>query len=292
MDRLTSKLSQGVILFDGAMGTMLQAKGALKGVSCPEELNMEAPQVVQGVHAAHIEAGAEAILTNSFGGSRRKLARSGLEREVSALNRAAAELAREMAGDEVLVAGSMGPLGELLEPLGEVSRQEAVEAFAQQAAALAEGGVDIILAETMYDLREAKAAVEGAKQATDLPVLCTLTFEANLTTMMGDTPSQAAEELTAAGVTGLGANCGGAGLEGTEQILKAMREARPEALYLVKPNAGLPELVEGETVFPATPEEMARYALRYVRLGAAMVGGCCGSTPAHILAMAKALGKR
>jgi 5-methyltetrahydrofolate--homocysteine methyltransferase len=255
-------------------------------------LNIEAPEVVQGVHAAYIEAGAEAILTNTLGGSSVKLARSGLGGEASSLNRAAAELARQVAGEGVLVAGSMGPLGELLEPLGKVSRQEAVEAFAQQAAALAEGEVDIILAETMYDLREARAAVEGAKQATDLPILCTLAFEANLRTMMGDTPAQAVEELAGMGVAALGANCGSPGLEGTAEVLSAMREVRPQALYLVKPNAGLPQVVEGETVFPATPEEMARFALRYVRLGATMVGGCCGTTPAHILAMAQALGKR
>lgn len=293
MDRLKETLSKrGILLFDGAMGTMLQAKDALDGVPCPEELNRRAPQVVGEVHAAYIQAGAEAILTNSFGGSRVKLERCGLGKEATILNRAAARIAREAAGDAVLVVGSMGPLGELLEPLGKVSPQEALEAFAEQAEALAEGGADIILAETMYDLREARIAVEAAQGATDLPVFCTLAFEAGLRTMMGDTPSQAASELIGLGVAALGANCGGVGLEGTAKVLAEMQALYPEALYLVKPNAGLPQVVGGRTTFPATPEEMAGYALEYVRLGARLVGACCGSTPAHILAMARALGKR
>ncbi len=291
MEKLRSHLERGIMLFDGAMGTMLEASGALADVACPEELNVVAPEKVKTIHRAYIEAGAEAILTNTFGGNRVKLAKSGLGGRVRELNLAGSKLAREVAGEEMLVAGSMGPLGEFLAPLGNLSRQKAIGIFAEQAQALAEGGVDMIIVETMYDLAEIEAAAHAVRESTDRPLICTMAFDTNLHTIMGVTPSKAALRLAEAGAFALGANCGGCGLEGMAEILRQMREARPNAIFIVKPNAGSPQVVEGRVVYEATPQDLAEYAKRYVELGARMVGGCCGTTPAHIRAIAEALGK-
>lgn len=291
MEKLRSRLEEGIILFDGAMGTMLEARGALEDVACPEELNVVAPEKVKAVHAAYIEAGAEAILTNTFGGNGVKFGRSGLGGRVRELNLAGARLAREVAGEEVLVAGSIGPLGEFLAPLGALSRQEAIEVFTEQAQALAEGGVDLIIVETMYDLAEIAAAAQAVREETDRPLICTMAFEANLRTIMGVTPSQAALRVAEAGAFALGANCGGCGLEGMAAILRQMRQAKPDAMFILQPNAGSPQVVGGKVVYDATPQDLAKYVKRYVDVGAKMVGGCCGTTPAHIQAMAVALGK-
>jgi 5-methyltetrahydrofolate--homocysteine methyltransferase len=288
-ETLRQRLSgKGVLVADGATGTMLQAAGLSEGTA-PESWNLTHPEKILDLHRAYLEAGAQIILTNSFGGSRFRLGKKGLQDKVHEVNRAAAALAKEAAGQEAFVAGSMGPTGELMKPLGTLSYVVALEAFAEQAEALAEGGVDTILVETMSDLNEAKAAIVGAQRATDLPILCTLSFDTQRHTMMGVSPRRAAKEMWPLGLVAIGGNCGKT-LDDMEEVLRQMGKAVPEATLMAKPNAGLPRLVDGQAVYDVTPQVMAEYALRYAELGAKIVGGCCGSTPAHIKAMAAALG--
>jgi 5-methyltetrahydrofolate--homocysteine methyltransferase len=288
-ETLRQRLSgEGVLVADGATGTMLQAAGLSEGTA-PESWNLTHPEKILDLHRAYLEAGSQIILTNSFGGSRFRLGKKGLQDKVHEVNRAAAALAKEAAGQEAFVAGSMGPTGELMKPLGTLSYVVALEAFAEQAEALAEGGVDAILVETMSDLNEAKAAIVGAKQATDLPILCTLSFDTQRHTMMGVSPRRAAKEMWPLGLVAIGGNCGKT-LDDMEEVLRQMGKAVPEATLMAKPNAGLPRLVDGQAVYDIAPQVMAEYALRYAELGAKIIGGCCGSTPAHIQAMAAALG--
>jgi 5-methyltetrahydrofolate--homocysteine methyltransferase len=288
-ETLRQRLSgKGVLVADGATGTMLQAAGLSEGTA-PESWNLTHPEKILDLHRAYLEAGSQIILTNSFGGSRFRLGKKGLQDKVHEVNRAAAALAKEAAGQEAFVAGSMGPTGELMKPLGTLSYVVAVEAFAEQAKALAEGGVDAILVETMSDLNEAKAAIVGAQRATDLPILCTLSFDTQRHTMMGVSPRRAAKEMWPLGLVAIGGNCGKT-LDDMEEVLRQMGKAVPEATLMAKPNAGLPRLVDGQAVYDVTPQVIAKYALRYAELGAKIIGGCCGSTPAHIKAMAAALG--
>jgi len=288
MQTLRQRLLSGkVLVADGATGTMLQAAGLPEG-AVPEAWNLTHPEKILDLHRAYLEAGSQIILTNSFGGNRFRLGKKGWGDKVREVNHAAAALAKEAAGQRAFVAGSIGPSGELMKPLGLLSYAVAMEAFAEQAAALAEGGVDAILVETMSDLNEAKAAIEGAQRATDLPVLCTLSFDTKVHTMMGVSPRQAALELWPLGLVAIGGNCGKT-LDDMEEVLRQMRAAVPEAILMAKPNAGLPRLVDGQAFYDVTPQVMAEYALRYAELGARIIGGCCGSTPAHIKAIAAAL---
>ena len=287
-DILTRLQSDSVIVADGAMGTMLQAAGLPPGAS-PEGWLLDNPDAVRDVHRAYVEAGANLILTCTFGGTRARLERSGLAERLAEINRRAVEIAREAAGDEVYVAGDIGPLGEFLAPLGKMTYEQAVAIFAEQAAALAQAGVDVLYIETMSDLNEIRAAVEGAQQAgLDIPVFATLSFDSHGRTNMGVRPEQAAEMLVSLGVAAFGANCG-ATLEMTEGAVAKMHAIAPQALLIAKPNAGKPRLVEQEVVYDAMPEDMAEYARKFVALGARVVGGCCGSTPAHIAAIAAAV---
>jgi 5-methyltetrahydrofolate--homocysteine methyltransferase len=273
------------ILADGAMGTMLQAAGLEKG-HAPEEFNLTNPEKVLAVHQGYVDAGSELILTNSFGGNKYRLSKYGLGDSVYDLNRRAAEIAREAGA--AFVAGSMGPTGEFFAPLGTLTPEEVQETFAEQAKGLADGGVDLLVIETMSDLSEMRAAIQGAKQATDLPLVCTMTFQQKLHTIMGVSPSQAAEALAGWGAAALGANCG-TGPEEVEQVLEQMKEAVPGAFLVAKANAGVPRLVKGRTEYNATPELMAEYAGRFAQMGVTIIGACCGSTPEHIAAMARAL---
>jgi methionine synthase I (cobalamin-dependent) len=288
MSKFKDHLSQnGILIADGATGTTLQQAGLPPGAA-PERWNLENPDAVRTLHRQYIEAGANLILTNTFGGSRPRLEMEGLGAQVHEINLTAARLAREVAGDEVLVLGDMGPTGELLQPMGKLSYEDAVAAFAEQATALAEGGVDAILIETMSDLNEAKAAVEGARQVTDLPILATMSFDTHGRTMMGVKPADAARELWAMGVDVVGANCGRTLSENLDAI-RQMREALPEATLMAKPNAGLPHMEGSESVYDVTPETMADYARRFAELDVKIFGGCCGSTPQHIQAASQAL---
>ncbi|MEE8390229.1 MAG: homocysteine S-methyltransferase family protein, partial [Anaerolineae bacterium] len=272
----------------GAMGTMLQAAGLPAGMS-PEAWLLENPDPVRGVHSAYIEAGSDLILTCTFGGTRTRLERPGLADRVAEVNQRAVEIARAAAGSGAYVAGNIGPLGEFLAPLGKLTYERAVEIFAEQTTALVEAGVDVLYIETMSDLNEARAAVEGAQRVgSDIPIFITLSFDSHGRTNMGVRPEQAVETLLAMGVDAIGANCG-ATLEMTEEAVTKMHEVAPQALLIAKPNAGKPHMVGRETVYDATPEDMAEYARKFVALGARVVGGCCGSTPAHIQAIAQAM---
>ncbi len=292
MNSIESLLAaENCLLLDGAMGTMLMAAGLESG-EAPELWNVEHPERVRAVHRAYIAAGSRLILTNSFGGSAFRLRRHGLYSRAFELNRAAGEIARleaEAAPHTVLVAGSMGPTGEMLVPLGKMEPGEAVQIFAEQAAALAAGGVDLLWIETMSDLGEVEAAVSAARHsAPQLPLAVTMTYESRGRTMMGVRPQQAAAAMKAAGVKIIGANCG-TGPDGVEQVIAILREAYPEATLIAKANAGLPHMEGGVTTYDGTPDVMAGYARRARQLGATLIGACCGSTPAHIQAMASAL---
>ncbi len=287
-DILIRLQSGNVIVADGAMGTMLQAAGLPIGMP-PEGWLLENPDPVRDVQRAYVEAGADLILTCTFGGTRTRLERFGLAGRIAEINRQAVEVAREAAGDRAYVAGDIGPLGEFLAPLGKITYERAVEVFAEQAAALAEAGVDVLYVETMSDLNEVRAAVEGARQVgSGIPVFATLSFDSHGRTNMGVRPEQAAETLLALGVDAFGANCG-ATLEMTEGAVAKMHEAAPQALLIAKPNAGKPRMVGQEVMYDATPEDMAEYARRFIALGARVVGACCGSTPAHVAAIAVAV---
>lgn len=289
MDFLARLRTGPVLVADGAMGTMLQKMGLPPGMP-GEAWVLEQPERIAEVHRAYIDAGAEMILTCTFGGTRARMARAGLADRVAEINRRAVEIAREVAGDRAFVAGDIGPLGELLAPLGKRTYEEAVEIFAEQAAALAEAGVDVLYVETMSALEEVRAAVEACRRvAPDLPLTATLSFDTKGRTSMGVRPEQAAQTLLKLGVDGLGANCGRS-LEMTEEAARKMREAAPEAPLIVKPNAGMPRMEGGRVVYDATSEQMGEYARRMVdEMGVRVVGGCCGSTPEHIAAIARAV---
>ena len=291
MNKLQELIASGEpILLDGAMGTMLMDAGLEQGYA-PEAWNVEHPDRVREVHRAYIQAGSNVILTNSFGGTRFRLKLHNFQDRVAELNRAAAENARaeaDAAGRPVLVAGSMGPTGELLEPMGAMTFEEAKAAFAEQAAALAEGGVDMLWIETMSDLNEVKAAIEGAQSVSDLPLVATMTFDTHGHTMMGVKPEQAVEFLKDYDLTAIGANCGNGPGE-IEAVVTAMRTVAPNVPLIAKANAGIPHWEGLELRYDGTPEVMADYAARVRDLGANLIGGCCGNTPTHIRAMAQAL---
>lgn len=277
-----------VLVADGATGTMLQKAGLPPGAA-PERWNLENPDAVRALYRAYLDAGADMILTNTFGGTPARLERDGLREHVHAVNLAAARLAREVIGDSALVIGDIGPTGQILEPLGTLAYADAVSGFAAQAAALAEGGADAILIETMSDLGEATAAIEGVRQVCDLPILVTMSFDTKGRTMMGVKPEQAAQTLWGLGVAVIGANCGRTLTETLTAVVK-MRVAVPEAVLMAKPNAGLPRAEGSELVYDVTPEIMAEYAQQFVtEAGVKIFGGCCGSTPEHIRAVAAAL---
>jgi methionine synthase I (cobalamin-dependent) len=286
MERLASG---GVLIADGATGTMLQAAGLPRGMP-GEAWILERPEEITRLHRAYLEAGSQIILTATFGGTRARLKTARLDAEVAKINRRAAGLARRAAGDAVYVGGDIGPTGEMMVPLGSLIYEAAVEVFAEQALSLAEGGVDFIYVETMSDLNEAKAAVEGAQQACDLPVFCTFSFDTNGHTGMGVSPKRAAQAMAALGVQATGANCGHAPEEVLD-FLPQMRESAPQAFLIAKPNAGVPRMVKRQAVYDGSPERMAELARRYVEQGASIVGACCGSSPAHIAAIAEAIQK-
>jgi 5-methyltetrahydrofolate--homocysteine methyltransferase len=290
MQTLLERLSGGgVLVSDGAMGSLLQSEGLPAGAS-PESWCLSRPEVVRGVVEAYLAAGSDMVLTNSFGGSPLKLARHGLAERAGELNRAAAMLAREAAGSGKLVAGSVGPTGRILwDEGGDVTPAELYEAFREQVDGLADGGVDAICVETMSSLGEALEAVRAAKEHTRLPVFCTFSFalgRRGFRTMMGVSPELAAREAAAAGADVIGTNCGN-GIENMIEIVRLMRTAVPDRPILAQANAGIPELVDGVTVYPETPEYMSSRVGELIAAGATIVGGCCGTTPQHIAAISE-----
>ncbi|MBJ6802007.1 homocysteine S-methyltransferase family protein [Geomonas propionica] len=279
-----------VLVLDGAMGTMLQERG-LKAGQSPEEMNLTAPEVVAGVHRAYVEAGADIIVTNTFGGTKAKLDHYGLGDQVERINAEAVRIAREVAGDNAYVAGSIGPTGRFVEPVGDMSFDEAHALFTEQAKALIDAGCDAISLETFLDIKEIRAALIAIRDlSAEVPVIAMLTFEEKGRSVLGSPPEAAAITLEAAGASIIGSNCG-LGVDGIYDILCAMRKVT--ALPLIsQANAGLPILKDGVTVFPGTPDEMTAYHDRMIGLGVRVIGGCCGTTPAHISAIKEALSGR
>ncbi len=280
----------GPLLGDGAMATMLQDAG-LTGGDAPELWNVDNPDAVQAVYRGYAEAGSHIISTNTFGGTTARLKMHNLQDRLGELNAAGVRLARAVADEigDLLVAASVGPTGELLDPLGTLTMEEAIELFAEQVTVLAEAGADFILTETMSDLQEVEAAVRAVQQVSDLPVACMLTFDTNLHTMMGVSPKQAVETLAGWGVQVIGANCGNGPSE-IETVMTEMVEHRPPNVVLyAQSNAGLPVLQGSEVFYDGTPEVMADYARKMQALGVDVIGGCCGTTPVHMQAMRDAL---
>lgn len=290
MKRTLSELIKNqVLVSDGAWGTFLQQKGLRPG-ECPELWNVTHRADVLAIARSYVEAGADLIETNSFGGSRFKLEKYGLGDRVTELNRAAAAISREAAGDRVLVLGSVGPTGKML-IMEEVTAEEMYDAFREQTLALEAGGADAIIVETMTDLEEAVLAVRAARENTGLEVICTMTFDrlvtADFRTMMGISPAEMVQPLLDAGASILGTNCGN-GMAGMIPVVEEIRRTHPTVPILVHANAGMPAYREGHTVFPESPEEMASHVKALYQAGACIIGGCCGTTPQHIVAIKKA----
>jgi 5-methyltetrahydrofolate--homocysteine methyltransferase len=284
METIKKTLESGKILIsDGAWGTFLQAKG-LKVGECPELWNLEHPGEVFHIAKSYIEAGSNMIETNSFGGSSIKLGHYGLVDKAYEINKAAAVISRKAAGDNHFVLGSIGPTGKIL-MMGEISNRELFESFAEQAAALADGGANAIVIETMSDIEEARQAIRAARENTKLEIICTMTFEktksGEFRTMMGFSPTDMVNQLLMEGVDIIGANCGN-GLKDMIGIVQEIRSVNKNIPVLIHANAGIPVYQDGKTVFPETPEEMASYVLPVVNAGVNIIGGCCGTTPEHI----------
>jgi len=280
--------NSGPLVSDGAWGTLLHENGLGPGV-CPESWNIDHPDKVFNIARNYVKAGADMILTNSFGGNKFKLRNYGLDDKIYELNKAAAELSKKAAGNEIFVLGSVGPTGIIL-MMGEASRDEMYEAFKSQVVALADGGADAILIETMSDLEEAGIAIEASKENTSLEIICTMTFTKTVQneyrTIMGVSVEESVEELINRGADIIGANCGN-GTAGMIEIVKQIRTVNHEIPVLIHANAGMPIYQDGKTVFPETPEVMASQVRALLDAGANIVGGCCGTTPEHIRRIAE-----
>ena len=288
MQRLEERAKTELLICDGGMGTQLHARGLAPG-ECPEKWCLDKPGLVRSVHQAYRDAGSLIVETNTFGGNRYKLSHYGLDADAAAINRAGAALAREVAGDTQYVMASMGPTGLFMEPYGDETEAAFYEAFAEQARAFEAGGADAVIVETMMAIEECCVAVRAVRENTGLTCLASFTFDpqpdGGYASMMGVTPEQFAEQAQAAGAQIVGANCG-TGPDHMIAIIGRLR-AVTKAPLIAMPNAGMPELVCGETVFPESPEEMASKVGRLVAAGASIIGGCCGTTPAHIAALAR-----
>ncbi len=284
------------LLSDGAMGTLLNARG-LNFDECLDALNLSRPALVAEIHRAYIDAGSQIIQTNTFGANRYKLVAHGLEGQVVEVNRAGVELARRVAlasFKEVLIAGDIGPLGVRLAPFGRVQPEQASQAFAEQIAALAEAGADLLIIETFTDLAELQQAIAAARMVCSLPLVASMTFTRDDLTLLGESPARIARELWKSGADVIGVNCSG-GPAQIWRILRQMRQALPfetaprQPRFSAMPNAGWPEQVGGRIMYPANPDYFGEYALAFCEAGASLVGGCCGTTPQHIAAMRLAL---
>ena len=291
---LLDELVQRPLCCDGAMGTQLFARG-LKSEDCGMLWNLERPGDVGAIHQAYRTGGSDLITTNSFGGSRFALERHGLAHRVAELNRAAAQVARAATGEHGWVLGDVGPFGDFLEPLGETTANDLRAAFRDQIAALLEGGADAILLETMSDPAEAVAGIEAAKACVaNVPVLVTYAFQktapGQYRTMMGTAAADAVRRATTAGADIVGANCGTSlNLEDYVELARQLIQAAGQVPVIVQPNAGSPRIENGQAFYDATPEQMAQTTLKLLAAGVRIVGGCCGTAPAHLAAMSRAV---
>jgi 5-methyltetrahydrofolate--homocysteine methyltransferase len=295
MNKFLERLNAGEILVaDGATGSNLQKMG-LKPGRPPEDLIIDNPDILYQLEKSFVDAGSDIILTCTFGGTRMRMKDSKYQDRTPEINVRAAELARKAAAsrnDGVLVAGSMGPVGALIKPYGPLNAEDVQATFAEQAQALAEGGVDLLLIETMFSLEETTAAFQGAKSVTDLPIVVSFSYDRGTRTMMGVKPKDVIKKYCEMGATLIGANCGTT-LENMESVVKEYQATMPGVALWVKPNAGVPhmDIQTEQGVYDMGPDDMATYAKKYVELGARVVGGCCGNTPEHIAAIVKAIKK-
>jgi 5-methyltetrahydrofolate--homocysteine methyltransferase len=291
MQPFLERVKEGpVLIADGAMGSFLMERGLTPGQP-PESFNLTRPELLREVATLYLEAGAEVVQSNTFGGSALKLAAYGLDGETEAINRAAALAVREAVDDRAYVSGSCGPSGRTLEPYGDTEPAEVRVSFQRQIGALVEAGIDVLCVETMIDLAEARLAIEAAREiSADLPIMATMTFDATprgFYTIMGNDVPSAAAGLAEAGANLVGSNCGN-GIEVMIEIARAFR-ASTQAPLLFQPNAGLPEMIDGRVVYNETPEFMAEKAIEFAKIGVEVVGGCCGTTPEHTRALRRAL---
>ena len=294
---LTERIEGGVLLLDGAMGTQLFARGVEAG-KCNDYLNIESPDIVLDVHNCYLRAGSDAIITNTFGANKCALRRHGFDTEVVRINKAAAELARNAAGEDNYVLGDVGPSGEFLEPIGLLKPEDLKQAFVEQAEGLLAGGVDGFIIETMTAVEEALVAVEAVKSVSSLPIFASMSFDPagdDFRTMMGVSVDSAVSQLADAGVDAVGFNCGTLSLDGyvklAEKYVSAVKASSKDVAVFAEINAGLPELVDGRAVFKVSPDEFSAAVEKIQVTGINILGGCCGTSPEHIAALAKGLKK-
>lgn len=284
-DFLTRLKSNEILISDGATGTNLQARGLERGTPS-EEWVVENPKMIIQLHKDFIEAGTDILLTSTFGANRYRIS-SSLADRVSEVNQLAVGLARQAIGDQsIYIAGSIGPLGKLLDPYGPLSYGEAVRAYHEQAVALSDAGVDLLVIETQFDLKEANAAIEAVRSVSDLPLVCSFSYDRGTRTMMGVSPINMAQELVDSGIDVIGINCGRS-LEDNLHALEELKHATKLPIWF-KPNAGLPVVDEvGNTKYTVSPGDMGDAAISWIKAGAQILGGCCGTTPQHLQSIAK-----
>jgi methionine synthase I (cobalamin-dependent) len=293
---LREKIKNGLFLLDGAMGTQLIARGINVG-TCNDYLNIESPDIISGIHHAYLQAGSDAVTTNTFGSNKYSLARHGLSEKAEQINKAGAQIARRAAGNEHYVLGDIGPTGDFLEPLGSLKPAECKDAFARQAEALLTGGVDGFIIETVTALDEMTLIIEAVKSVCgDLPVFASMSFDKagdDFKTMMGVGIDAMAAAIIPLGIDATGFNCGTATLneyvELAGRLHSASRKLSDDILIFAQPNAGKPELINGEAVYKVTPEDFAEAAEKIFSIGINIIGGCCGTSPEHIKALAERL---
>ena len=286
---ILERLDNEILIFDGATGTYLQQHG-LEAGGCPELMNAEAPDVIRGMARDYFDAGSDIVLTNSFGGTKYRLKHYDAQDRVSELNALAAEHAKSQAGSGQYVAGSVGPTGEFLEPLGAVSESEMYDAFAEQITALEQGGADAVMIETQMVLDEAQIAIKATRDNTDLVVMSTMVFDKGprgFFTMWGTSPEDAAKGLADAGADVVGSNCG----NGIDKMIEIAEQMRPvvDCPIVIQSNAGIPEYRSGEIIYPESPEYMAERYQKLAEIPVQILGGCCGTTPDHIRALVEAV---
>jgi len=290
MDKFKNLLNKKkVLVADGGWGTEISKNEDASG-QYPELLNLTHPEIIENIARRYINAGADIILTNTFGGNALKLKKYGVEEKIAVINKKGVELSLKFATKETIVFASVGPTGQLLEPYGDLATKDAEECFKQQIEILIDSGADGIVIETMSDIREAICALKAAKSKTDKPVVVSITFNKNPTgykTIMGTSPEKCAELIEKNQATSAGSNCG-FGIEDFVTITKEIRNSTILPIW-IKPNAGIPRLISGKTIYPDTPQYMASFIPQLIEAGASIIGGCCGTTPQHILEIAKAV---